>query len=106
MEILENKKGRRKVRPMRLFIYCIFIALGVHGAIQIFSTPPSTNTATEIVAPVSTSSTTVTTTIVAFGDSVTAGYGIALDRAYPRILETLLTDTGYSVRVVNAGVSG
>jgi acyl-CoA thioesterase-1 len=44
--------------------------------------------------------------IVAFGDSITAGYGIDLADAYPSVLEGLLREAGYSVTVVNAGVSG
>jgi acyl-CoA thioesterase-1 len=44
--------------------------------------------------------------IVAFGDSLTAGYGIGLDEAYPAVLQQLLDAEGYPFEVVNAGVSG
>jgi acyl-CoA thioesterase-1 len=44
--------------------------------------------------------------IVAFGDSLTAGFGIGLDEAYPARLQELLDDRGYAYEVVNAGVSG
>lgn len=44
--------------------------------------------------------------IVALGDSLTAGLGVAPDEAYPALLETRLRRAGYSYRVVNAGVSG
>ncbi|MGH9323190.1 MAG: arylesterase [Vicinamibacteria bacterium] len=44
--------------------------------------------------------------IVAFGDSLTAGYGIGLDEAYPAVLQRLLDAEGYPYEVVNAGVSG
>ncbi|HEY7697989.1 MAG TPA: arylesterase [Vicinamibacteria bacterium] len=44
--------------------------------------------------------------IVAFGDSLTAGFGIGLDQAYPAVLQELLDDRGYAYEVVNAGVSG
>jgi len=44
--------------------------------------------------------------IVAFGDSLTAGFGIGLDEAYPAVLQELLDDEGYAYEVVNAGVSG
>jgi acyl-CoA thioesterase-1 len=43
---------------------------------------------------------------MAFGDSVTAGYGLALSESYPAQLEQILKDKGYAVRVINAGVSG
>ncbi len=47
-----------------------------------------------------------TLTILALGDSLTAGYGLAADEAFPVQLETQLRMRGYRVRLVNAGVSG
>lgn len=44
--------------------------------------------------------------IVALGDSLTAGYGLPLDQAYPSLLEDMLAGEGIRVRMVNAGVSG
>ncbi|MGH6821034.1 MAG: arylesterase, partial [Methylocella sp.] len=44
--------------------------------------------------------------IIAFGDSVVAGYGLAADAAFPAVLEKALRAEGYAVTVVNAGVSG
>jgi acyl-CoA thioesterase-1 len=44
--------------------------------------------------------------VVAFGDSLTAGQGVAVDEAYPALLEARLRREGYAYRVVNAGVSG
>jgi acyl-CoA thioesterase-1 len=44
--------------------------------------------------------------IIAFGDSLTAGYGLPASEAYPALLEALLREKGASVRVVNSGVSG
>ena len=44
--------------------------------------------------------------IVALGDSLTAGLGVAADEAYPARLEARLAREGYGYRVVNAGVSG
>lgn len=46
------------------------------------------------------------TTIVAFGDSLTAGYGLDLADAYPAVLERALKEAGYPVVVINSGVSG
>jgi acyl-CoA thioesterase-1 len=45
-------------------------------------------------------------TIVAVGDSLTAGYGLDESESYPALLEQKLQATGYRYRVVNAGVSG
>jgi acyl-CoA thioesterase-1 len=44
--------------------------------------------------------------IVAFGDSLTAGYQLPPDAAFPVQLEKALRAKGHKVRVVNAGVSG
>jgi len=45
-------------------------------------------------------------TIVAVGDSLTAGYGVKEEEAYPALLEKKLHAAGYPWRVVNAGISG
>src|SRR6266852_2902964 len=44
--------------------------------------------------------------IVAFGDSLTAGQGVAVAESYPVLLAARLHTEGYPYRVVNAGVSG
>ncbi len=44
--------------------------------------------------------------LLVFGDSLTAGYGILYDQAFPAQLESKLRAGGYSVKVINAGVSG
>ncbi len=44
--------------------------------------------------------------IVAFGDSLTSGLGVAPDTAYPAVLEKKLRAAGLPHRVVNAGISG
>lgn len=46
------------------------------------------------------------TVLVAFGDSLTAGFGLAPEASFPRQLEKALHARGHAVRVVNAGVSG
>jgi acyl-CoA thioesterase-1 len=44
--------------------------------------------------------------ILALGDSLTAGYGLARAATYPARLETALGRAGFDVQVINAGVSG
>jgi acyl-CoA thioesterase I len=44
--------------------------------------------------------------ILDFGDSLTAGYGLAPEQAFPARLELALRRQGIEVRVVNGGVSG
>jgi acyl-CoA thioesterase-1 len=45
-------------------------------------------------------------TLVFFGDSLTAGYGVDPDEAYPALIEKKIEETGRPWRVVNAGLSG
>lgn len=44
--------------------------------------------------------------VLAFGDSLTAGYGVDPEQAWPALLERKLQAGGHAWRVVNAGVSG
>ncbi len=45
-------------------------------------------------------------TILFFGDSITAGYGLSMEDAFPAHVEAALVKKGKSVKVVNAGLSG
>jgi len=45
-------------------------------------------------------------TILAFGDSLTAGYGLPVNQSLPSVLEAMLRADGYNATVTNAGVSG
>lgn len=44
--------------------------------------------------------------IVAFGDSLTAGFGLTERESYPYLLQEQLISEGYNYEVINAGVSG
>lgn len=44
--------------------------------------------------------------IVAFGDSLTAGYGLPEDQCFTALLQRKIDDKGYGYRIINAGVSG
>lgn len=66
------------------------------------ATPQPTTTGTT-PAPAATVETPL---IVAFGDSLTAGYGLQDSQSYPALLQQRLDERGYRYRVVNAGVSG
>src|SRR5678815_2686526 len=69
--------------------------------------PPSTSTAAANATP-ATATTPASTQprIVALGDSLTAGLGLAPDQAYPALLQARLKGAGLDYEVVNAGVSG
>lgn len=45
-------------------------------------------------------------TVLALGDSLTAGLGVGPSEAFPARLEAALKAKGHDVRVINAGVSG
>jgi acyl-CoA thioesterase I len=68
-------------------------AAGIAVALGVLAVPARPVSATERV-------------IVALGDSLTAGFGVAPEEAWPALIETRLKREGYPYRVVNAGVSG
>ena len=45
-------------------------------------------------------------TVLVFGDSLSAGYGIDVDQSWTTLLQTRLQEQGYEHRVVNASISG
>lgn len=67
------------------------------------STASSSATATPTPAPTRQDTRPV---IVAFGDSLTAGYGTNTGQSYPDYLQHDLDARGYHYRVVNQGISG
>ena len=59
-----------------------------------------------IFAPVQADETQKSVTLVAFGDSLTAGYQLPRVEGFPAQLQVALQSKGYKVQVINAGVSG
>ncbi len=45
-------------------------------------------------------------TILALGNSLTAGFMVATRQAYPTLLEQKLIAAGYACRIINAGING
>lgn len=45
-------------------------------------------------------------TVLVFGDSLSAGYGIDVDQSWASLLQSRLHEQGYEHRVVNASISG
>lgn len=45
-------------------------------------------------------------TILFFGDSITAGYGIEMEQAFPALIQEKIDSLGWNYNVVNAGLSG
>jgi len=85
----------------RFLVYLIILAMfdvaACRGAARKEAPPP---------APASASPSKSLPKIVAFGDSLTAGYGLSESTSYPSLLQNKLTADGFDYEVVNAGVSG
>ena len=62
--------------------------------------------ATALAAALAAGPALAATRISAFGDSLSAGYQLPADAAFPAVLERALRQDGFDVRVDNAAVSG
>lgn len=102
---IAKKKGRQ-----RAWVYGLIPVLLLVGALLACTSdqaPPPMETAAKAVAgAVEERATQDLITIVAMGDSLTAGLGVDETDAYPAVLERRLVADGHAVRVVNAGISG
>jgi len=67
---------------MRIVFFLLFLLIGANAAC---AEPP---------------------TVLIFGDSLSAGYGIEVDQSWGALLQTRLSEQGYEHRVVNASISG
>lgn len=77
------------MRQMKIFRYCFFrFALLIFGLISFSGICISQ------------------TIIVALGDSLTEGFGVSKEEAFPFLLEKELLSKGHAVKIINAGVSG
>ena len=50
--------------------------------------------------------TTAPKTILFYGDSLTAGYGLSPEEAFPALVGKMLNDKGKEAKIINAGLSG
>ena len=67
--------------------------------------PPSSTTSTDVEAG-NEADEGAYGRVVILGDSLTAGYGLDPDQAYPALLQVRIDEEGLPYEVVNAGVSG
>jgi acyl-CoA thioesterase-1 len=88
--MMKNSRSWRFALPA---VQVVAIASLVNLALAVFPMRASA----EIASPIR---------IVAFGDSLTAGYGLAQSEAFPEQLSRALKAKGYDVDMTNAGVSG
>jgi acyl-CoA thioesterase I len=90
-------------------IIALFLFLLLIGCITAQQAPLPTTAQNELTTNTTTAvveNLTKTGTIVAFGDSVTAGVGVPNESAYPAQLEQLLRQRGYDYSVINMGRGG
>ncbi|HWS86050.1 MAG TPA: arylesterase [Pyrinomonadaceae bacterium] len=93
----------KKISPAALLI----LAALLHAACGGGSREPSPAGAKTTPAPASPQTPAETVPkIVAFGDSLTAGYGLEPQQSYPALLQKMIDADGFKYEVVNAGVSG
>jgi acyl-CoA thioesterase-1 len=88
------------------YCLCLFLIFLCGYDRNIASAAPSTSAAPPREGMGSSSISAERPSIVAFGDSLTAGLGVRQDESYPARLQRKLDAAGYAYRVVNAGVSG
>lgn len=91
--ILSIKREKWKMRK-KIFILVLLIGLSLQSCGE------------ESTGAQDHSQKSVEGTIVAVGDSLTEGLGVAEELSYPAVLEKKLFEQGYRYRVINAGVSG
>lgn len=90
----------KKTINMKLVLYTTLGAILIFFMLSFFSSSSVPPVATRDIKS------EVGVKIIAFGDSLTAGYGLPVDEAYPAQLEKSLKDKGLAVTVINSGVSG
>jgi len=93
-----------QVTVMSLFVSLALTACGQSEA-KTAQRSPATNANTTDTSVVS-SANAETTKIVFLGDSLTAGFGLPQEQAWPEQVQKRLISAGYKTKVVNAGVSG
>ncbi len=107
MEAMETGIFRKKGTGNRVYRSRLLMALSMAMAILLTGcsgqSPSSLPEQTPTMTPANFEPPIV---IVAMGDSLTEGFGLDMEQAYPAQLERELLDEGYNISVINAGSSG
>jgi acyl-CoA thioesterase-1 len=107
-----TQRFRQSGRWLWTAIGILLLLSGVEGcdpkdpALPTSETQPAGNVASSHISSGSDRVVTKPARIVAFGNSLTAGRGVAPDQSYPAQLQRRLREAGYHHQVINAGVSG
>jgi acyl-CoA thioesterase-1 len=91
------------VRLSALVTFVVLTAFGLACSVSTAKKQTETNINKPLVLPQKASD---KPKIIAFGDSLTAGFGLAETESYPYLLQQKLAADGFDYEVVNAGVSG
>ncbi|MEP7253655.1 MAG: arylesterase, partial [Ginsengibacter sp.] len=83
------------------FLFCIFFISCNNNKTENTAVPK-----TEADTTVNTDSSSKVKTIVFFGNSLTAGYGVDPTEAYPALIQNIIDSLKLHYKVINAGVSG
>lgn len=94
------------MKPMQLTFYVISALIIIVSTVVFFVTKNSTQSTVSHGNRNTSQTERASYTIIAFGDSLTAGYGVSLEESYPYILEQELLKRDKNIRVLNMGVSG
>jgi acyl-CoA thioesterase-1 len=92
------------VRPAPLLVLCLVMLAACGG--NATSPPASNRTQAQPAGTPADPNSDPRPKIVALGDSLTAGLGVAESQAYPAVLQQKIDADGYAYEVVNMGVSG
>jgi len=95
--------------PFKLYllsILCIFIAACSSQQEKSSQQATSDNTSQNSTTAPASQTEKEQPTILFFGNSLTAGYGLDPDQAYPALIQKKLDSLGYDYQVINAGLSG
>ncbi|MEP5614056.1 MAG: arylesterase [Cyclobacteriaceae bacterium] len=84
-----------------LSIFCAMVLFACSTAVE-----QSTAGTQQTVTPEASIKKADRKTILFFGNSITAGYQLDMDEAFPAIIQTRLDSLGYAYQVINAGLSG
>lgn len=89
----------------QILVYILFSFSLLLSCSQQQNNEQSTDTETEDPKANSTGSTSKKT-IIFFGNSITAGYGLEMNQAFPALIQEKIDSLGLPYQVVNAGLSG
>lgn len=90
------------IKPFVFNLFLSILILGCHANNSTKKNPPNPET----VEPASHASPKKVKTILFFGNSLTAGYGLDPSESFPALIQNKIDSLNLSYKVINAGVSG